>query len=77
MTISLPFSLRLRAWAALFLLAGCGYRPVYGGEAEPLRVKVVRVLVPDAVASDEVASGVREALARGGLVEAGDAYPRV
>jgi hypothetical protein len=33
--------------------------------------------VPDAVAADEVASGVREELARAGALEAGEGYPRV
>jgi hypothetical protein len=63
--------------AALIVLAGCGYRPVYGGEPLALHVKVVRMLVPDAVACDEVASGAREELAKGGSVEAGEGYPRV
>jgi hypothetical protein len=40
-------------------------------------VKLVRTLIPDAVASDEVASGVREELARDGTLQAGDGYPRV
>jgi hypothetical protein len=40
-------------------------------------VKVVRSLLPDAVAADEVASGVREELARAGALEAGEGYPRV
>jgi hypothetical protein len=61
----------------LLLLLSCGYRAVYGGETEHLHVKVVRMLVPDAVACDEVASGVREELARGGSLEAGEGYPRV
>lgn len=63
----------------IFLLPlSCGYRAVYGGEGpEPLHVKLVRTLVPDAVASDEVASGVREELARDGALAAGDGFPRV
>jgi hypothetical protein len=63
-----------------FLLAlslSCGYRSVYPPGGERLHVKVVRMLVPDAVACDEVASGVREELARGGSLEAGEGYPRV
>jgi hypothetical protein len=60
------------------LASGCGYRPVYGGGIqERLHVKLVRTLVPDAIASDEVASGVREELARQGALDAGDGYPRV
>jgi hypothetical protein len=38
---------------------------------------VVRSLVPDAVAADEVAAGVREELARAGALQAGEGYPRV
>jgi hypothetical protein len=59
------------------LCSSCGYRAVYGGTNERFHVKVVRMLVPDAVACDEVASGVRDELAKGGAVEAGDGYPRV
>jgi hypothetical protein len=60
----------------LFLLS-CGYRPVYAPDAPRLHVKLVRTLVPDAVASAEVAVGVREELARAGMLEAGDGWPRV
>jgi hypothetical protein len=63
--------------AILSLHTACGYRAVYGGSGERFHVKVVRMLVPDAVACDEVATGVRDELARGGAVEAGDGYPRV
>jgi len=59
------------------LVAGCGYRAVYGGVPERLHVKLVRTMVPDTVASDEVASGVREELARQGALDAGEGYPRV
>jgi hypothetical protein len=60
------------------LLSACGYRAMYGGGvAERLHVKLVSTLVPDAVASDEVASGAREELARQGALEPGDGYPRV
>jgi hypothetical protein len=38
---------------------------------------LLRSLVPDAVATDEVLSGVREALAREGALAAGEGYPRV
>jgi hypothetical protein len=56
----------------------CGYRAIYGGgEAlERLHVRLVRTLVPDAAASDEVASGVREELALAGALEPGDGWPR-
>ena len=55
----------------------CGYRAVYGAAGERFHVKVVRMAAVDAVACDEVASGVREELARAGAVEAGEGYPRV
>jgi hypothetical protein len=59
-------------------LAGCGYHAVYAaGPPGKLRVVVVSSLQPDAVAADEVASGVREELARAGALAGGDAYPRV
>lgn len=41
-----------------------------------LHVKLVRTLVPDVTASDEVASGVREELAGAGALEAGEGWPR-
>jgi hypothetical protein len=58
-------------------LAGCGYRPVYGGSS-PERFSVVLATssIPDAVASDEVLAGVRDELARAGALASGDAYPR-
>jgi hypothetical protein len=65
------------ALSCLGAAAGCGYHAVYGGEAERLRVVLVRSLVPDAVACDEVVSGVREELAREGALAPGDGYPRV
>jgi hypothetical protein len=37
---------------------------------------LVRTLVPDVVASDEVASGMREELAQAGALEPGDGWPR-
>jgi hypothetical protein len=60
------------------LSLSCGYHAVYGaGTPGKLHVVVVKSMVPDAVAADEVASGVREELARAGALEAGEAYPRV
>lgn len=60
------------------LAPACGYQPVYGGAgAGALHVKVVRSLVADVVAGDEVASGVREELARAGALAPGEGYPRV
>jgi hypothetical protein len=58
-------------------MLSCGYRTVYASDAPRLHVKVARTLVPDAVASDEVASGAREELARAGMLEAGDGWPCV
>jgi hypothetical protein len=59
------------------LVSACGYQPVYGAQQGALHVKVVRSAVADAVAADEVASGVREELARAGALAPGEAYPRV
>jgi hypothetical protein len=50
---------------------------VYASHPEHLHVKIVRVAVADAVAPDEVASGVREELARAGALEGGESYPRI
>jgi hypothetical protein len=59
-------------------LSACGYHSLYAvGPQGRLHVVVVRSLVADAVAADEVASGVREELARAGALEAGEGYPRV
>ncbi len=59
------------------LAASCGYRAAYGGEGQTrMHVKLVRSLVADAVAADEVASGVREALLAEGALEPGDGWPR-
>ena len=65
-------------------MSGCGYHAVYAndandasGEGAKLHVKLVRSLVPDAVAADEVVSGVRDELAQSGALAAGDGYPRV
>jgi hypothetical protein len=69
--------------AFFVLLAGvasssCGYGAVYGGRgSERLHVKLVRTLVPDVIASDEVAAGARDELALGGALEAGDGFPRL
>jgi hypothetical protein len=58
--------------------AGCGYQAVYAGRpGGALHVKVVRVALADPVTADEVASGVREELARAGALAPGEAYPRV
>jgi hypothetical protein len=66
------------AGLALVATVACGYRPVYGGEStERLHVALVRSVVPDAVASDEVVSGLREQLAEEGALAAGEGFPRV
>jgi hypothetical protein len=60
------------------ILSACGYHAVYGGGAPSrLHVVLVRTLIPDVVASDEVVAGLREELVRAGTLEAGDGYPRV
>jgi hypothetical protein len=59
------------------LVPACGYQAVYATHAERLHVKLVRVAIADAVAPDEVASGVREELARAGALDVGESYPRV
>lgn len=72
--------LRARSPAALVLLslAACGYHPVYAaGPPGRLHVALVRTLVADPVAADEVAAGVREELAKAGALGAGEGYPRV
>jgi len=66
------------AFAVVGAVLSCGYHPLYGGvPTERLHVKLVRALVADPVAADEVVSGVRDELARAGVLEAGEGYPRV
>ncbi len=48
-----------------------------GGAGERFHVVLARAGVAEAVAADEVASGVREELAREGALAPGDGYPRV
>src|SRR5882672_3681099 len=70
--------MRIRTLALALGLAGCGYHAVYGGGgAARLRVVLVRTFVPDVVASDEVVAGLREELARAGMLESGEGFPRV
>ena len=61
------------------ILSACGYAPLYpaSGAGTKLHVVLVRSLIADAAASDEVVSGVREQLARDGVLAPGDGYPRV
>ena len=70
------FSLALAL--ALTQSSCAGYQPVHGGGAggEHLSVVLSESKVPDAVASDEVLTGVREELARSGALASGAAYPR-
>jgi hypothetical protein len=74
-----------RKWVALALVlalalaaSACGYSALYAG-APPSRLHVVlvRTLIADVVASDEVVAGLREELARAGALAGGDAYPRI
>ncbi|HVJ93527.1 MAG TPA: hypothetical protein VM580_27185 [Labilithrix sp.] len=59
------------------VLAGCGYRPVHDVTArERYAVVLASSSVADAVASDEVVAGVRDALARSGALAIGESYPR-
>jgi hypothetical protein len=58
-------------------MLSCGYQAVYADSAAArLHVRLVRTLVPDAVASNEVLAGMREELARLGALEPGDGFPR-
>jgi hypothetical protein len=61
------------------ILSACGYAPLYpsSGAGAKLHVVLVRSLVADAAASDEVVSGAREQLARDGALAPGEGYPRV
>jgi hypothetical protein len=61
----------------LLCLAACGYRPVHQADGARLHVTLVRSVVADAVAADEVASGVRDELAKEGALDSGSGYPRV
>ena len=70
----------LAAAAALtsVFASGCGYRALYAQPNEArLSVVLVGARVADAVANDEVVSGVRTTLAREGALAAGSRYPRV
>jgi hypothetical protein len=69
--------MRSGSFLAVFL-AACGYHAVYGDRSpSKLHVVLVRTLVPDVVASDEVVAGLREELARDGALEPGEGFPRV
>jgi hypothetical protein len=65
-------------WLAAVFAVGCGYHPLYEGEAPTrLHVALRRSLVADAVTTDEILSGVRETLAKEGALAGGDGYPRM
>jgi hypothetical protein len=69
-------------FAAILVASGCGYRAVYGERraSERFHVVLVRSVVPDAVATDEVVAGAREQLARDGALADSiedESYPRV
>jgi len=60
------------------LSASCGYGVLRAQtSSEALHVVVVRALEADALAADEVASGVRDELARASALLPGDGWPRV
>ncbi len=60
------------------LLCGCGYHPVYGRPAtERLSVQVGQVLIPEPLAVQAAASGVRSELAAAGLLANGPQFPRL
>ena len=70
--------LRLAALLLAAFVPGCGYHALYGGpDGERLHVALAKNLVADAVAADEVVSGVRDQLAREGALAAGQGYPRI
>ncbi|MGH7281589.1 MAG: hypothetical protein ACRELY_08715, partial [Polyangiaceae bacterium] len=59
-------------------LSACGYAPLYASPpAEHFSVALVGAHTGDAITSDEVAAGVRDALAKEGALAPGSTYPRV
>lgn len=74
-------------WLAAILsmsmsISGCGYHTLYGDAANVAaqphyHVTLVHAKVADAVANDEVVSGVRSVLAKDGALAAGAGYPRI
>lgn|GEM_PF-1101422 len=64
-------------WAGL-LLTGCGYHSVYGQpQSERLSVQVGQVLIPEPLAVQAAASGVRSELAAAGLLSSSAQFPRL
>ncbi|MEI9939966.1 MAG: hypothetical protein WDO69_22320 [Pseudomonadota bacterium] len=63
-------------WVAL--LPACGYRPIYAQLAsERLSVQVGQVLIPEPLAAQAAASGVRSELAAAGRLASGAEFPRL
>lgn len=60
--------------------SGCGYRALHSqaqpADADRLAVVIVDSRVTPTTAADEVAGGVRESLARSGMLRSGSSYPR-
>lgn len=60
------------------LLTGCGYHSVYGQpSAERLYVQVGQVLIPEPIAAQAAASGVRSELAAAGLLANSGQFPKL
>ena len=60
------------------LAAGCGYHSLYGQSGtEPLSVQVGQVLIPEPMAAQAAASGVRAELAAAGKLASGTQFPRL
>lgn len=75
---SRPALAALATLAALCAFSGaCGYQPLYAASGEErLSVVIVSSRVPDAIATDEVAAGVRDELMRARAYASGEGYPR-
>jgi len=60
------------------LLTSCGYHSVYGqSTSEPLSVQVGQVLIPEPLAAQAAASGVRSELAAAGVLANGGQFPKL
>lgn len=65
-----------RVLALLVVAVGCGYRPIYGGEAaERLCVAAAPTKVPDFGALHAALRGARDELARAGALTSGNQRP--
>lgn len=69
--------MRRAALALAVALAACGYRPLRSGSDEKLAVVLIGSRAADVTVDDEVVAGVREELARHGVLRAGSDFPRV